>query len=380
MSVTQPDSPVVSTADSGSSEAALPVTGQDVTFDAHDAEVAGVLILAVLAVIYSLYAGRDLILPVVMAAVLNLLLQPFMRVLNDHLRLPMAIAALVVIITVFTVIVAIAYAISFASSGWMQHAPESFAILKQKLAFVAEPISYVQEMLHSVENIGAGAGSPAAPKAVAEGNALPGIILFGTASTVIQFFTTILVLYFMLATGDRLLRGLIEVLPRFRDKRRAVEIAGEIQSSIASYLLTVTMMNAMVGIVTGGAMWAFGLAEPALWGAVAFLLNFVPIIGPMAGIAIFFVAGLVALPWPFPALAPALSYTLIHMVEGQAVTPLLIARRFELNPVLVILSLLFWHALWGIPGALLAVPLLAIFKIFADRIEPLKPVGHLIGS
>jgi predicted PurR-regulated permease PerM len=117
-----------------------------------------------------------------------------------------------------------------------------------------------------------------------------------------------------------------------------------------------------------------------LWGAIAFLLNFVPIVGPLAGMVIFFAAGLAALPWPFPAMAPMLLYILIHLIEGQAVTPLLLARRFELNPVLVILSLFFWHAIWGIPGALLAVPLLAIVKIFADRIEPLQPVGHLIGS
>jgi predicted PurR-regulated permease PerM len=93
-----------------------------------------------------------------------------------------------------------------------------------------------------------------------------------------------------------------------------------------------------------------------------------------------FVAGVVALPWPFPALAPSLLYVLIHFAEGQMITPQLLARRFELNPVLVMVSLLFWDAIWGLPGALLAVPLLAILKIFADRIEPLKNLGHLIGA
>jgi predicted PurR-regulated permease PerM len=281
---------------------------------------------------------------------------------------------------VFAFIAGIAFAVSIPSGNWIQRAPESFAILKQKLAFLAEPITYLQSILHNIENMGADAGKTGAPAALTQGDALPGIILFGTASTVSQLFTTIVILYFMLASGDRLLRALIEVLPTFRDKRRAVEIVGEIQTNIASYLMTVTLMNAAVGILTGAAMWLCGLADPVLWGAVAFLLNFVPIIGPLMGLAVFFAAGLVGLAWPLPALAPLLLYCLIHMTESQLLTPLLVARRFELNPVLVILSLFFWHAIWGIPGTLLAVPLLAIFKILADRIDPLKPLGHLIGA
>ena len=110
------------------------------------------------------------------------------------------------------------------------------------------------------------------------------------------------------------------------------------------------------------------------------MLNFIPIIGPLMGVAVLFVAGVVTLAWPFPALAPALLYIVIHAIEGEIVTQQLLARRFELNPVLVMVSLLFWDAIWGLPGALPAVPLLAILKIFADRIEPLKNLGHLIGA
>lgn len=359
----------------------LPLQPDDaIDFNASDAQLAGIAILAILAVVSAMYLGRILILPMVMAAVLNMLLQPLMAALHQRLRLPMPIAALVVIILVFTGILAIAYTVSLASSGFAERLPESFAILKQKLAFLAEPLTYAQDMLHHIENMGVAAGKPDAPVAVAQGDALPGLIIFGTASTLVSFFTTMVILYFMLASGDRLLRGLIEVLPRFRDKRRAVEIASQIQANIASYLATVTLMNGAVGVVTGLAMWACGLANPIAWGALAFVLNFIPILGPLLGIAIFFIAGLVALPWPFPALAPALLYALIHIAEGETLTPLLLARRFALNPVLVILSLFFWHALWGVPGAFLAVPLLAIFKIFADRIEQLKSVGHLIGS
>jgi predicted PurR-regulated permease PerM len=335
--------------------------------------------LTFLAVVYSLYFGRDLIMPLAMAGVLNLLLRPLTTWLNEYPRLPMPVAALLVILAAVAVISGIAYLISVPSGGLAARAPESLAIAKERLAFLAAPISYLQEALHNIENIGA-AASAAPQMVVARGDALPGILLFGTASTLRDLFVTLLILYFMLASGDRMLRALIEVLPRFSDKRRAVEIAGEIQASIASYLLTIFLMNAAVGILVGIAMALCGMGHPTLWGAVAFLLNFVPIIGPLIGIAIFFVAGLVTLAWPFPAVAPAICYALIHFFEGEMFTPHLVARRFELNPVLVILSLLFWDAIWGIPGALLAVPLLAIIKIFADRVDSLKSLGHLIGA
>jgi predicted PurR-regulated permease PerM len=188
-----------------------------------------------------------------------------------------------------------------------------------------------------------------------------------------------IVLFFLLAAGDRLLRGFIEVLPRFSDKRQAVDIASEIQRQIGGYLFTITVMNAAVGLVTGLAMWACGLGDPILWGSAAFLLNYVPILGPLAGVGMFSVAGLLTLEWPYALLPPAM-YLLIHVAEGEIITPFLLAKRFTLNPVLVIVSLFFWHAVWGVPGALLAVPLLAMFKILCDRVEPLQPVGHIIGS
>ena len=351
---------------------------QPVSFAWNDFESICVATLALLAVVFSVYFGRDILLPVAMATVLNLLLQPVVRLMNAQLRLSMPLAALLIIVAVFLTIISVAYAVSIAAGGFTDHIGESFNILKQKLRFMAEPLSYLQDTLNSIGGMGATPG--AAPTAAAEGNALPKLVLFGTAASLRDFFTTIVILYFMLASGDRLLRALIEVLPTFADKRRAVEIASEIQSSIGRYLMTVTFMNLAVAVACGLAMWACGLGNAVLWGLTAFLLNFVPIIGPLVGIVIFFAAGLVALPWPLPALAPPLLYAAIHLAEGQVVTPMLLARRFELNPVLLILSLFFWDYIWGVPGALLAVPLLAIFKIVADRIEPLKPVGHLIGA
>ena len=346
----------------------------------HDLGSAGILILAVLAIVYTLYFGKEILLPIALALVLKLLLQPAMRLLHEQLRLPGALAALLLIIAVFSAVAAVGFTISVPASGWIQKAPESLPLLKDKLAILRQPLDYLQNGLKELENLTGPSGGDGQTVTVKQGSGLAGSLATGTATTLSRSFTTMIILFFLLASGDRLLRGFVEVLPRFKDKRTAVEIATEIEENISGYLLTITMMNALVGVATGIAMKLCGLGDPILWGAMAFLLNYIPILGPMTGVVIFFLVGIVTFDWPWYAFVPAGIYLLIHIAEGETITPMLLAKRFTLNPVLVIVSLFFWHTVWGIPGALLAVPLLAIFKIVADRIEPLKPLGHIIGS
>ena len=346
----------------------------------HDLGSAGILILAALATVYTLYFGKEILLPIALALVLKLLLQPAMRLLHERLRLPGALAALLLIIAVFSAVAAVGFTISVPASGWIQKAPESLPLLKDKLAILRQPLDYLQNGLKELENLTGPSGGDGQTVTVKQGSGLAGSLATGTATTLSRSFTTMIILFFLLASGDRLLRGFVEVLPRFKDKRTAVEIATEIEENISGYLLTITMMNALVGVATGIAMKLCGLGDPILWGAMAFLLNYIPILGPMTGMVIFFLVGIVTFDWPWYAFVPAGIYLLIHIAEGETITPMLLAKRFTLNPVLVIVSLFFWHTVWGIPGALLAVPLLAIFKIVADRIEPLKPLGHIIGS
>jgi len=159
-----------------------------------------------------------------------------------------------------------------------------------------------------------------------------------------------------------------------------VEIAREIEGNISMYLATITVMNLLVGTLNGLQVWLFGMGAPLLWGTVAFLLNYIPILGPLTGVMIFLVVGLLTFSSPWFALVPAGVYLLIHVLEGETITPMLLAKRFTLNPLLVILSLFFWDWLWGVPGAFLSVPLLAVFKILCDHIEALTPIGHMLGE
>jgi predicted PurR-regulated permease PerM len=342
----------------------------------------GVLLLATFAVVCALYVGKEVVLPIVLALVLKLMLQPIMSFLCDRFRFPQALAAVLLIICLFMVVTAVALTISVPASAWIQRIPQILPDLQQKLEGLRQPIAYVQQAFSAIEKIVTSPGQdPNMPAvAVKDGSGVAGALALGTMTALTRFFATIVVLFFLLARGDRLLRGLIEVLPRFSDKRQAVAIAIEIQQNIGGYLLTITVMNTVVGLATGLAMWACGLGDPILWGSTAFLLNYVPILGPLVGIGIFLVAGIITLDGPWVALLPAGLYLIIHIAEGETITPMLLANRFRLNPVLVIVSLFFWHAMWGIPGALLAVPLLAMFKILCDHVEALKPVGHIISA
>ncbi len=156
-----------------------------------------------------------------------------------------------------------------------------------------------------------------------------------------------------------------------------MDISQQIERDISGYLFTITMMNAGVGVATGIVVYLTGLGDPLLWGTLVFLLNYIPVIGPLIGVAILVLAGELA-DIDGAALLPAALYLVIHFIEGSLITPLLVAKRFTLNPVIVILSLIFWYWMWGIPGAILAMPMLAITKIICDRIGPLVPFGHFL--
>ena len=157
-----------------------------------------------------------------------------------------------------------------------------------------------------------------------------------------------------------------------------MEITLDIERNISIYLVTVTLINFVVGVLTFAVMWVCGVANPLLWGVIAFVVNFVPILGPMVAIVIFLMASVLSLGVAWWALLPVGLYFLIHVVEGELVTPMLMARRFTINPVAVILALIFWYWMWGVPGAVLAVPMLAITKLVCDELRPLRAFGHFL--
>ena len=339
-------------------------------------------ILTVLAVFYTLYLAAGIVLPFVLAIVLNLLLAPAMRFLSHRLRVPKVLGALLLILLLFGVLAAIVLAISVPASGWIARAPESLGALQQKLAFLRGPIEAAQSGMARLQSVMGGAPGQA-HMAVGGGNTLSGVLssgLSGTKFVLGEVFTLLLILFFLLASGDSLLRRFVEIMPTLADKRRAVQIVTEIEQNVSLYLATITMMNALVGALNMLQVWALGMPNPLLWGVVAFVLNYVPILGPVTGIVVFFFVGLFVFSSLLHALIPPAIYLAIHLMEGETITPLLLARRFTLNPVMVMSSLMFWDWMWGIVGAFLSVPLLAVLKIVCDHVESLAPIGHILGG
>jgi predicted PurR-regulated permease PerM len=326
-----------------------------------------------------LYAARDLVLPMVLAFVLKLLLEPAMRLLG-RLRLPRTAAALLLILAVFGVLVGLGTALAGPTADWAAKLPEGIPRLQERLAFLSGPIEAVRHFLAQIETYAQGEGGAPAPAAVSvQPTGLSQALFAGTAGAAGDLFTTLLLLFFLLVSGDTFLRRLVEVLPTYRNKRQAVEISQRIEDDVSAYLATITVVNAVVGLASAAIMWACGVGDPVLWGTVAFLLNYVPILGPMVTAVVFLLAGLLSVETLWLALLPVGLYFAVHIAEGETITPLLLARRFTLNPVLVVVSLVFWHWMWGIPGAILAVPMLAIAKIACDRIASLAALGHLLG-
>jgi predicted PurR-regulated permease PerM len=332
--------------------------------------------LFVLALLAAAYVASEIVLPLVFAIILKLLLQPAMRIL-ERLQVPRILAALLLILTLFGTIVGLGTAISGPAGSWAAKLPEGIPRLQERLSFMQGPIDTLQQFLQQVENFG-GTGPAPNAAAAAGGPTLLTKLFTGTRNFASGFFTTVLFLFFLLVSGDIFLHRLVEILPRFSGKRQVVEISQQIESDISAYLVTITIMNAAVGIVMALAMWLTGVGDPILWGTVAFLLNYVPILGTALGVLIFLLAGLLTVETLWQALLPAGLYLGLHLIEGQTVTPMLLARRFTLNPVLVIISLVFWFWMWGIPGAILSVPMLAITKIICDRLRPLAAFGHFL--
>jgi predicted PurR-regulated permease PerM len=332
--------------------------------------------LFALALLATAYIASEIVLPLVFAIVLKLLLQPALRIL-ERLRVPRMAAALLLIIALFGTIVGLGAAISGPAGTWAAKLPEGIPRLQERLSFMREPINTLQRFLQQVEDFGRTGPSPNAA-ASGRGQILLTTLFTGTRNFASGLFTTVLFLFFLLVSGDIFLHRLVEVLPRFRSKRQVVDIAQQIESDISAYLITITIMNAAVGIAMALAMWLTGVGDPILWGTVAFLLNYVPILGTALGVLIFLLAGLLTIDPLWQALLPAGLYLGLHLIEGETLTPMLVARRFTLNPVLVIISLVFWFWMWGIPGAILSVPMLAIAKIICDRVRPLAAFGHFL--
>jgi len=251
--------------------------------------------------------------------------------------------------------------------------------LEGHLVVLKNPILALQKVIQQAEEVADNPAQKGSTIAVRPDLGLSGALFTGTRAVLGGLFTTVLVLYFLLVAGDIFLRRIVEILPTFSNKRQAVDISQQIQEDISGYLVTITGHECCRGSRDRGRDDTFvdlvtrccGAPQPSCSTTFQFWV-------PLFGTLIFLLAGMLSFDSLWWALLPPALYFGIHLLEGEALTPMLLARRFTLNPVLVILSLVFWFWMWGVPGAILAVPLLAILKIICDRLRPLKALGHFL--
>ncbi len=328
---------------------------------------------------FTLQLAAAVIVPVVFAFILSLLLRPVMRVAAKA-HIPNPITALIIIALFFGGVVQLGYSLSGPAAEWLAKAPRSISHLERRLDAIKKPGKALMAASKRLDQITETSTNPnQKPVHVAEPG-LSSTLFSGTRAMLVSFGVTIVLLFFLLSAGDLFLRRAVEVLPSLHNKKQMVEISREIEQHIAGYLTTISLMNLGVGIMTGLGCYFTGLSDPILWGTLAFALNYIPIIGPLFGMAGLAMVGLLTFPTTVQALLPAGIYLMVHLAEGQIITPMLLARRFVLNPVLVILSIIFWYWMWGVAGAFLAVPMLAVTKLICDRITPLMALGHFLGG
>ena len=338
-----------------------------------------VLGLLLLAVFYTLYFARAVFIPIALAILLKLVLAPLVRRL-DRVGVPESIGAVVVIALALGTVVFGVVQLSVPATEWLSRAPQSFAMAEYKLRDVKRSVEEVREAAKKVAELTSmDEPEASAPAVVMQGPRLAESFFVGTYSFLVAAIITIVLLYFMLAAGDLFLRKMVQVLPRLHDKKRAIEIARQTERDISTFLLTVTCINTLLGCATGLAMWALGMPNPVLWGVLAGVLNFVPYLGPAVMIGVLALVSLLSFDsWSQMLLAPG-GFLVLTTLEGQLITPLVLGQRLTLNPVVIFVALLVWGWLWNVPGVLLAVPLLATFKIVCDHVDALTPVGHFLG-
>lgn len=331
--------------------------------------------LFALAILVACFLAQAIIVPFIMAFVLKMMLQPLVRMLGRW-RVPRTVSAVAAMLVLAAVLAILGFLLSMPAASLAQAITEGLPRLEEQLRFLQRPLAGLQDFLAKAQEV-AGGGQEETKVAI-EHVGIFSLLFSSTRAAIEGLLTTGIILFFLMLSGDTFLRRGVEILPNFEHKRRAVEISQQVETDISVYLLTIIAMNALVGAAIALAVWLCGLGDPLLWGALAFILNFVPIIGPLTGMGLLILAGFMQFDTVTLALLPAGLYLLIHLIEGELVTPALLARRFTLNPVAVIISIVFWYWMWGVPGAVLAVPMLAITKIICDRIKPLMAFGHFL--
>lgn len=336
-------------------------------------------LLVVIAFFYTLHFARAFFLPVTFGLLLNLLLSPVVRGMK-RATIPEPVGAAIVVLTIVAALALGAYGLSEPVQAWVTKAPQTLEVASGKIRRLRRPMEQVTRSADQMERVATSpSGAARTQEVVLRGPTLVDRFLSSSETFIVGALETLVLLYFLLASGDLFLQKLTKMLPEFRDKKKAVAIARETETSISTYLSTVALINVIEGGVVTLVMWGLGLPNPPLWGVLVLFLEFIPYLGALVMIGVLTLAALSTFDNAAHIIAVPLSYLAINLLQAYVLTPLLLGRRLTLNPVAILIGLILWWEIWGVAGAFIAVPLLATFKILCDHIETLSPVGEFLG-
>lgn len=320
-------------------------------------------IFLALALLYTVTLTKQLLIPLVLASFIGLALNPLVA-RCAHLGIPRWLAASVLTIGLIAAIGSGIGMLTQPALGWVHEAPTAIRGFLPKLRSVLQPLEAANRATQGLTGPTRVQGSAQSPLSITLWD-----VVATTPKVLAGVLTVVLLVFFFLVYGDLMLRRLVEASPSFGYKRHAVSVVRGIQYEVSRYILTATLINAALGAVTAGMLWLYHMPDPLLWGTVAMLANFIPYVGAISTTAVLAVVGLLNFNQAGAALLPALTFAGITAFEGNVVTPLIQGHRMRLSPIAILLWLLIWGWLWGIPGALLAVPMLTSAKLVAERVR-----------
>lgn len=356
--------------------------------------------LLTLAILYTLYFAKSLLMPVLVAMLFSLLLSPLVSMFK-RLYIPRALSAMLLITMIGGPLTLLSIELAGPAQKWVEQVPKLSAHLIEELDDLSQVISTdnltdidevvlpVKEKSSSFFSWFSSDDEPVIVEEKKDNSVLSarvtqgGIdiimsILVATPMALAQFMTFLILVMFLLIFGPGLYDGYLKTIPMETSTRRSATLIGKLQKELSRYIITVTIINIGLGIVTAGVFWVMGVDDALLWGALVGLLNFAPYLGSLMSLIILSFAGITQYGIEAAALVPAAVFFGINMLEAQVVTPTILGRHMQLNPLILILWLLLWGWLWGAVGVLVAVPLLVCIKLAAEQLNILSKWVKLI--